>query len=173
MSYVLKYRLLLAGSLLLLIASYHLAFKKTFLQKDQYNQANRSMQTIDRAPELLRGYEKELSELKAIIGEHSEDYNRVDGSFFGLISQLAAKHKLQILSLEKPLEDSFEQYRVKTYPVSFEGSFTKVLAMVEQLESESKLGKLVSLEFQVQKDKQKKKVLKSTLYYKIVSSYEN
>ena len=79
---------------------------------------------------------------------------------------------MQIASIEKPIEANYEHYKIKTYPVTLQGEFVQVLAMVEELESDSRLGKLVSLGFSVKKSKNSKKVLISTLYYKIVSSDE-
>jgi hypothetical protein len=172
MSYVLKYRLVLAFSFLLVVSAYLLAVKKTAQEIRMYKNAKLSIQAIEQAPVLLKEYQKELTQLKTLIGEHSGDYKKVDGVFFGLLSQLAEKYKVQIASVEKPIEAKYEHYKIKTYPVTLQGEFVQVLAMVEELESDSRLGKLVSLGFSVKKSKNSKKVLISTLYYKIVSSDE-
>ena len=127
---------------------------------------------IDKAPELLIEYQTELELIGSKIAGHAGDWNKVDGLFFALLSRLALKHEVQIASLEKPIEGNFEQYRLKTYPVALKGEYTKVLALVDELEQDQSLGKPVSLDFHSEKDKNKKKVLKSTLYYKIVSSDE-
>lgn len=173
MNYKLKYRLLLSLVFLFLIACYSFGIKKTIAQKVRYNENIKQSQVIDEAPQILKKYEAELQGIGSKISAYLGDWNKVDGVFFALLSDFAAKHKVEIDALEKPLEGSFEQYRLKTYPISLKGEYTSILAFVDDLEKDQSLGKPVSLDFHLEKDKNKNKVLQSTLYYKIVSSDEN
>ena len=172
MNYKLKYRALLSAVFLLLIACYSFGLKKTMEQKTLYGKNVSQAQMIDKAPELLSKYQTELQLIGSKIAGYAGDWSKVDGVFFALLSELALKHEVQIASLEKPLEGSFEQYRLKTYPVSLKAEYTKILALVDELEQDRSLGKPVSLDFHLEKDENKQKVLKSTLYYKIISSDE-
>ena len=167
-TYQSKYRVLLLLLLLLLYASYHLGVKKTIRQKALYEQYMEQIQIIEKAPDLVSKYQTELQSIGSKIVGYAGEWNKVDGVFFALLSELALKHEVQITSLEQPYEGSFEQYRLKTYPVSLDASYTKVLALVDDLDQQT-LGKPVSLYFYMEKDKNKQRVLKSTLYYKIIS----
>lgn len=169
MSSKLKYHATWLATAVFVFITYQLAIKKTIVQYRLYKDASIKVKAMQQAPQLLAKYEQELNNLSDVIGKNITDYTMIDGDFFSLVSTLASQHKLLISSLETPIVQSKQGYQMKLFPVKLKGSFVAVLSMVEKLEENTSLGRIVSMKLNVVNDKNKKKQLESTLYYKIVS----
>jgi Tfp pilus assembly protein PilO len=140
------------------------AVKKTMNQHDQLKVAEKQMQNLEKAPLQLATMERRLEQISQAIGGSAEQLS--SDEIFDKISEYVIEHKsLQIMSF--PSNSSFENsnYDVHTYAIKIKGKFHLLLEMLNYFEGNKSIGKIVSVDYKVEKNlKTKKKFLIMVMY---------
>ena len=154
----------------MLIFIWFFAVKKTMEQGSQLKEMRIKLESLQQAPVKLASMENRLSQIRAVIGNSSE--NLGSDEIFNTISKyVVGKQNLTIVNF--PLNTVFENsnYEVHTYAIKMQGKYLELLKMLNHFEQNKNIGKIVSVDFKVEKNlKTKKKYLVMLMY---VQTYNN
>ena len=134
-----KEYLLIAGAIILLYASYQLAFKKTVeLIQIHHNLTSELATALDLSYQ--PGYlERKSRNLDAIIDRYKMDSLSLRGNTIALISQIADKEHVKLSDVPDP-DPMYRNEHFIIQRLDFEGDYFALTKMLHQLESTNGIG---------------------------------
>lgn len=163
LSYKKKFYLMLFGALLLSWLGFKLGIRKTLGIKQQLAHRQEQLTSIEDAPGRLEVIKGQLQEVDRLIGDASGD----EASPY-LIEKAASyckRNKLVLNEIPRKHIFSKDELAVVTYQLKVQGSFKKLLQLLDELESNSTAGKLRSVDFVSEYNLRKKKKELFGIYY--------
>jgi len=164
-----KEYVLIAATLILLVASYRFAFKNTI---EAWQMHHSLITKLDQSADLSyqpQYLERKLNNLNKTIGLYMADTTELRNNIISTIASVAEKQNVKLT--EVPVQDvsySNEKYGIEK--LGFEGDYTSLLKLANALQSTAKIGLIrsetfKSVEVRTSTDKTKKLILE--LYLEI------
>ena len=159
-----NFYILCVSTPLMFIFIWLFAIDNTIDQYSDLRMVNNELEKLDQAPFQLAAMEKRLGKITGAIGNSSQ--NMGGDEIFGRISEYVVREKtLQIMNF--PMNNNFENsnYEIHTYTIKMTGKYKDLLKMLNYFETNKNIGKIVSVDFKVEKNlKTKKKFLIMMMY---------
>ena len=147
-----KNRLLLAGIILLLIAAYQFAFKKTFELRSELNELTQQQQELTLNKSKLALYSQENKYLDSILSLNNLSVDRsFEQNLLLKIDELRAKHKVKVISIDEPHQFVTDGATIQSYSLEFTGDFRNLMLFSSELEK-LRLGIFTSVDFSKKKN---------------------
>ncbi len=156
---------LLAGTICLLLLSYLLSFSKTIEVWESNKALEQKLMRARNAPELIDTYKQKLITYNRDIGVFSQDSLLNQEFALSVVSSICEKHKLVLKSFPTAEVNALDGLELYTTRVEIEGDFKGLLQLVYELEQVHNAGRIASVNFQVKKDRERRKeILVLALY---------
>ena len=154
-------RLLLAGSILLLLLAFVFAFRPTLQLYTQYQANNTTLSVAAQAPLQIQTYQTRLAELQQEM-QHT-GYDRA--ALFATVNTFCQEAGLSLTNFAPEIRKQVQEQTLVTNQIEVEGNFTAILQLTYQLEQTWKLGHIASTQYKRKKDVRTKKTqLHATIY---------
>ncbi len=173
MSLKLKNRALVIGMVLLLWLGYVFSFSKVFEARKQYYLLVKEQAFISNVSQKLMLLKRQnvvydsILASKKIVSESS-----FQNTLLKTITVIADSSALKIISFNKPHVFKTDNSIISTYSFSLQGNFSKITELIYQLEQQSKLGEVISVQYQKKKNYRRNfYLLECTVFLQRVDSY--
>lgn len=175
LTYKVKLRLLLAGSLLSLWVFYTSFVADSFDLYEQQSSLKDSLKTLENAPEQLNLLSSKLKRLEKKAGLSSKtDVTDIQQSLLGITTKYCNENNCIIRSIPSISATKEKDISVETHIFSIEGSYKNLLQLVYLLEQKYQVGKVSSVLFRAETDnKSKKRFLQATYFIQHISKVKD
>jgi len=164
-TYKSKLILLIIGIIFSLLIVYNLAFKKSITAVQLYSKSKAELENIENVPVQLAKLNAELEKISGVIVSGSNTTDEIRQQLFDVTSDYCQLHKTKLVEMPNPIVYDKSGYRILTHTLVMSGSFNKLLNYIYHLEQESKLIKITSTEFYIEKIRNRSRSKK--LYLKV------
>jgi len=158
-----RFYLFLVGILLAILLSYELAIKKTLVLSAENKAQSLQLDSVKQGAIQINQIKTKLEKLKGQIGSQTSSNVDVHQEILNTCSKFCSNNNL--LVREYPDKELIEvgNSKLEINKIVLEGSFHKALQLVYQCEKDKRLGRVVSVQFDKQKDvyAQKERLLTS------------
>jgi hypothetical protein len=163
LTYQRKFYLVLFGACVLIWLSVKMGVSKTIELKTQLNERQEQLKGIQDAPLRLKQIKRRLEEVERLIGDASGE----DASPYLMEKAGSYCKKNRLILNEIPQKHVFskDDLSVVTYQLKVQGSFKKLLKLLNELEQYSQAGKLRSVTFLAEYNLRRKKKELFGVYY--------
>lgn len=158
LTYKKKVLYLLAGFVVLLILSYALSIRRTIALGEICNRLEQQKESLQNAPAKIRKINQELANINAIIGKDMHVDMDVQSAILEKTGQFCQKQKLTFKRFPKTHYYNEKDYLVMTNKLVMEGEFIKILKLIYLFEQEFQLGKIISVQFEKERDRKTKRM---------------
>ncbi|MDP2721463.1 MAG: hypothetical protein Q8O72_01795 [Bacteroidales bacterium] len=142
-----KLLFVILGTLLLLVFSYQLSFKKTIVLYQEYQVIlDERYQKID-LPEQLKLLQDQLDDIAGTIGTSGDVLVNKRRLIIDRVSNYCNDNSIRIIELAPSLVTKESSFVIETNIIKTEGSFANLLKLVNILEREKAIGKVISVRF--------------------------
>lgn len=167
-----KFTYTLITSLAVIILSYQFSFKKTLLLVKQSNSMHEEKGRSQNLPKKITQLETELSEISGTIELNNKQNINKRNLIIEKTSVFCDKHKLIISELNPPMIRNENAFTIETNIIKTEGSFINLIELLDTLEKEKTIGKIISVKFASYLNrKTKRKNLFSEIYIQNISNH--
>jgi len=160
-SYKQKSYLLIIAFVLMLYLSYALSISKTLEVLADIDLMEKQVENTNNLPQRISVIKKELNKIEHLLGINN-DSSTTD--ILDKVSKYCNSQKILLKELPQPETYIENDINIKTYVFTFEGSFHKLLLLLEMLEKKYTAGRVVSANFYINKDIRTKQ---ESLYLKL------
>ena len=160
-----KNKLLILGTLLMFLASYQFALKRTFLTYGEYRDNQDTVEAVSNVPRLLTV----LTQKEQVLNKQLEDLNlnnsSLQSNLLKFLSEKAEIHLVKVIAFNAPVVHRDENREIETFIFSLEGGYTDVLKMVNALENHGGFGAVTHVGLKKKKDyKSKRSYLQAEIF---------
>lgn len=157
--------LLFIGFGLLLFICYKIPVKKTLSLKKEYEVSLLQNQLLSEIPQKIALLKREEIYLDSILSKYKLSTDKsFQSNLLQTITDFSAEHKLTISGFDEPHSFTKNDIQLNSFSFSVIGDFKNALMLVHELEQVKKLGKLISVKFEKNKNyKTNKNYLESTI----------
>lgn len=147
-----RFYLFLVGILLGIILSYQLAIKKTVVLSAENKSQSLQLDSVKQGAIQINEIKAKLDKLRGQIGSQASSNMDVHQEILNTCSKFCAENNL--LVREYPDKELIEigSSKLEINKIVLEGSFHKALQLVFLCEKDKRLGRVVSVQFEKQKD---------------------
>lgn len=150
-SYKQKNQWLLLGTVLLLLIAYWFSVRKTIQAYRQNKTLVQQTEVIQSANFSIQQLHEQLSKTKI---NQEIPFNQT--ILFEKVSQFCEHNELEILTFDEPLTVQTDDYEVTTNYVEIKGGFKGITGLVYELEQQLKLGRMASVNYELDFDRKTK-----------------
>lgn len=150
-----KFWVLCVCLLLLSIASYQMSFSKTIEAQSYYSE-------LIGKHERIVGLNKELTKYRQLTGGLSGDFvNSTKGSgdfnhiLLDKVGRFCEERRLVLVEFSEPLKGIEKGYSIETGVITVEGDFKPLLELLNGLQNDFKMGRVVAADFEKEMDYRK------------------
>ncbi len=160
-----KNKLLIAGCLVLLFATYKLALSKTMAIQEEYgNLKSKRIQAQD-IPEQLALLAQKEQYYDSIMQRMDIGDTSIQNNLLRTINEQAKVRNVKVIDFNPPHTHSFEDHKLLTHSIVLNGSYTDILQVAYMLEHKGSFGDIVHMDFEKKKDYRKRKsFLEATIF---------
>ena len=172
LSYSQKNRLLLVAGIIFLFIVYILGIKRTLVKYEECSELEKKTNLAISARAELSLLEKKFSAME----ERTENYagKNVQQSLLGIVSKYCNENGVIVKDFSQPVISVSKDVTIETNWFVVEGSFTKALRLVYDLEQLNKLGRVASVDFALRKNySTKSNSLTTTIYIQNIKKENN
>lgn len=174
LTYKKKNRLLLIGAILFAMAVYSFALERTYHTYKDCTALEMQLKLAQDAPQKTITLEKRLAEMDALAGNQRGVGMNVQQVLLGSITSYCQNNNVVLREFPKTIETEEKDLLIETNVFVIEGSFSKLLTFIYQLEQKDKIGRIASLLFQTKKDfKTKSLSLTAMIYVQSIKKQNN
>ncbi len=160
---------MLLGILLLLIASYQLAIRKTFMLKDEYAQLRADAHQFKDIPQKLSMLSQKEVYYDSILEKINLVETSVQNNLLYSLNQEAKKNGTQVMDFNPPHVLELGENTLFTFSFSLNGRFADIIKTVHAIEQKGSFGEIVHLDFEKKNNyKTNKSVLGATVLIQLV-----
>lgn len=145
-----KFYIILYGLIFLYLFAYLLTIRKTVKVYSDYKEIKNQLEYIGNAPDRLSVIKNSLIYIDSLIGNYKQ--SNFQFQLLENISNFCQDNNIIFKSFPKVHQVEEQNFLVNTYVIECDGSFLRLLNLVYFLEQKKRLGKIVSLNFQVKKE---------------------
>ena len=158
--------IVLAGvTLLFTILAYQLSIKEAIERKQAYEEAISQSAKLAGAPQQMEELRKKIMTLDQSLGNLNGDTTDLPQLILEKVSTYCKKNGTELKKFPGVSRTDEQNYQLETTQFVVKGNFIDLLKLVYGFEQEYNLGKLVSVEFNIQKElRSRKQYLVATLF---------
>lgn len=172
LTYRKKNQLLIVVSLMMAYLIYVFAIKKTIGAYNEYTLAEKQMELLVNAPIMSAQLEKKLFNINSKIGHQNTIDQNAEQALLELITNYCQENHVVLRAFPETTVARQRDLFVETNMFIIEGGFSSLLNLVYELEQKSKLGKIVSVRYQLKKDLRTKDMsLIATIYLQNIKQH--
>jgi hypothetical protein len=161
MNYKQKYQLLLGGIALFTLIAYWLAFGKTWTAYSNTKVMQQQFASTGQIWQQIESYQQQLEDLDA--GQNNQFFTQ--NYLFQKVTSFCQKNKLAIQEMPESIIYEQQDMEILHNPISVQGTYIPMVKLLYNLEQTNKLGRIVSVEFDLGKNYQsRKKELTANIY---------
>jgi len=143
-----KNKLLVAGFIFTLYICYAFAIANTLGYYKEYSSQKELTENNVSSPATLKALVQKEKQLNNLLSK----YNSADGDSFQNellkhLSRLSKKNGLKIIGFKEPHVYPEKELKITSYSFSLEGSFNGILLLVNSIENNPSLGKVIHIAF--------------------------
>ncbi len=169
-----RYYMLSGGLILLSILIFYLALLPTIQTGANVRILKRQIALLQSAPSEIAGMEKKLVKLQQEIGMDAGKFTDTQKALLEAVSNYCKSNGILIREFPQLHIAEIKGYRIETHRVTIEGGFIPLLLLLNKLEREFSLSRVVSVGYQSQYDmKQKRTRLLMSIYLQAIKNKEN
>jgi len=174
LTYKQKNRALMVILALLIPLSYNMAFKKTWELYGECKETEEKLELAADAPSKMAGIKKRLQEIEAIAGKQQDSRQPAQQKLLGIITAWCQENRLVLKEMPNAINTAENDLLVETNVFEIEGSFSKLLNLIYQLEQKNNAGRVASVNFKTRKDyKTRQLILSATIYIQNIKKKAN
>ena len=147
-----RFYLLIIGFVFFLIISWKLALKNIFVLNNECKTINEQLLAAENAPEQILKYQKQLQIIESRIGKNITLNKNINQLLLEKVSRYCKKNNIRFYELPQAHTIQDDIFIIETNKVVLEGSYTKLLKLLYQLETEKCYGKIISANFESEID---------------------
>jgi hypothetical protein len=157
---------LLAGVLVLaLILAYFLAIQNTIYAYKSYKENEEKVANANTAPQKVAYYKKKLADIENIIKKQQGTGMDNQQLLLSVVSDYCNENDLVLKEFPLPITSNDKDYTIETNIFEIQGGFIKLVKLVYELEQNTIVGKVMSVNYEIKKNyKTKSFALTATLY---------
>ncbi|WP_299535718.1 hypothetical protein [Ulvibacterium sp.] len=158
-------KLLIAGCLVLLFATYKLALSKTMaIHREHGNLKSKSIQAGDIPVQLAILAQKEQY-YDSIMQQMDIGDTSIQNNLLRTINEQAKIRNVNVMDFNPPHIQNFDNHRLLTHSIVLNGGYTDILQVVYALERKGSFGDIVHVDFEKKRDYRKRKsFLEATIF---------
>lgn len=141
---------------LLAVLSYNMSISETFAQGSKLTKEEVKLSKAKSAPAKIIQIKKKMSGLNAQVGKLDKEFDEFQEDLLSSVVSLSTVHKVKIISIEEPHTYDRNGFEVQTAIIRLRGSFSKLTALMDELERVNGIGRLASTNFELVENKKKK-----------------
>jgi hypothetical protein len=166
--------LTLAGIILVTIATYSFAIKKTIDTISNCNAMTHTLDSANLAPQYMQSLQQEIELFSKNIGNSNISDMDFQISLIQVVGDYCKLHGMTVQSFPNPHVFTKEKFQLQTYRFTVAGNYAKHVQLLQMLEHRNIGAKIVSVHFETQKQfQQHRELLAMTVYLqKIHDSHE-
>ncbi len=173
LTYELKIRWMLLIAVFAGFIIYSIFIQKTIATANECDVLKKRMALAANAPGEIERINTELATLNSIVGSGKRLETPVREDLLSLLTNFGQNHSIVLREFPPTLVKQDNDLLVETNMFTVEGSYTKLLALVYELEQKKKIGKVSSVIYQTKKDNATKRlVLTATIYLQNIKKQE-
>ncbi len=162
------------GFIVFLFIAYSLTIKKTINAKRICDRMEVKKESLKNAPLKIKQIKQELAVINNKIGKDITENMDIQSAILDKTGKYCQKNGLILKSFPKTHYHKEKDYMIITNIIVMEGDFVKMLKLIYQFEQKFKLGKVISVKFNKEKDRISKRLkLYGTLYIQNIKSINN
>ena len=147
--------ILMVGIVLVLIACYHLAFRKTIEQHLIYKELILEKDLYNNVPQQLSLLKNKEQQLDSILTTYNLGSNSIQNSLLVTINSFCESNDIKVINFNEPHIEENEDYSLSTFNFTIEGSFNSLNELLYHLEQKTSFGEVISLSFEKRKNHRK------------------
>ena len=155
-SYKYKYRLTLIALGVLFVFIYMLNIRKTIALHRDYKTSEHELALSRNTASASKKLERRLNELNEVLGSKYE-CSELPEEIIRFTNKLSKNKSLILVDISETRTDENENMAVCSLTVSLSGPYNDLLKYIYRLETQHKIGRIGSIDFQVKKQKQSRK----------------
>ncbi len=141
-----RYFILIAGTILLLILSYKLGFKRSLELRAECKNLSSRLVNIKDAPMRIKQLEEKKRSIENLIGKATYEKDTRD-VIVNYVSTYCEKEDVTLRQLHDIHISEEEDYRIETNRLTLEGDFHKLLQLLYHIENDYTFGQVSSVRF--------------------------
>lgn len=162
-----KFYLHLAGVFLLVWLSFKFGFSRSFELKEQIVTMEQQLQTVQDAPLRLTRINEQLRRSEQLLSNVSGD--ETSPVIIGKIGSFCKRNGLILKEIPDKVDFQNDEFTISTYKVVVQGTFKKMVKLLDELEQNNEAGKLRAVSFQSEFDlREGRKKLFGTYYLQTI-----
>ncbi|MCK6649293.1 MAG: hypothetical protein L6Q66_06540 [Bacteroidia bacterium] len=150
LSYKQKNKLLLVAGTLLVMGTYVFGIKKTLITYNDYKSNMEKLTLAENAPVMLQKVKEELDQMNAKLGQN--DSRSKSEVLIEFVTRYCEENGAVLKEFPKVAESMKDDLLIESNVFTVAGDFNTLLSLIYQLEQKVNVGKVVSVNYQVQKD---------------------
>ncbi|PKP03993.1 MAG: hypothetical protein CVU11_06440 [Bacteroidetes bacterium HGW-Bacteroidetes-6] len=147
-----RYRLLLAGIVVLAVIVYHFGFSKTIAMYQLKNELIDRSSEVEDAPQRISGLKQQVAAFESLISGNPSDTTETRNKIMNYVSRFCNDHNLTLSGFLPPVDVDRGTFILETNILEIEGDFSTILRLVYNMEMVWKPGKVVSVKFFTSED---------------------
>lgn len=156
---------MLVIALVMGIIVYKFGIKRTLSAYTETIQLRSEIEQASTAPQVSVLLHHQIEQLDQQLSESATDATESDQALLAMVSAYCDERKLVVVDFPKALVTPEDQLLLESNRMVIQGSFEELQGLVFTIEHQPKLGKIVSLTYQLRKDpKSAQKVLQAEIY---------
>jgi alpha-N-acetylglucosamine transferase len=157
--------------LLIIIVSYQFSFKKTIILYNEYNLMQEEKSRSQNLPQKITKLQNELDNISGTIESSNNGSNNKRNQIINRVSNYCDSNSIIISELTPSIIREENTFTIETNIIKIEGSFINLLKLLNVLEQEKSLGKVISVKFATYLNrKTRKKKLFSEIYIQNITN---
>ncbi|MEP2239658.1 MAG: hypothetical protein ABJI22_14920 [Maribacter sp.] len=147
-----KNKILLLGIAALLLASYHLAIKKTLQTRAELKILENESKIYHDIPNKLNLLSQKNTYFDSILKKMDFNDTSIQNNLIRTINQESTKNKVKVMDFNQPHIFPNSASTEYTYNFNLEGDFTDIIKVLYGLELKGNFGDVIHLKFEKRKD---------------------
>lgn len=148
-----KNRLLLGGFLLLFWICYKIPVAQTITAKKETEKLQNEHQLFSNIPQKIQGLTKETIYLDSILANYQFSVEKsFQSNLLQTITSFSKLNNLTVVSFEEPHIITKNKTTINTFEFSVRGNYNNSLRLIHELEQTKKLGKILLVNFEREKN---------------------
>lgn len=135
-----KNKLLVLGIVLTLYLCYSLAIKKTINYYNEYKTQKELIVNLNNNPKLLNSLIVREKQIDKWLIKNDYASDSFQNELLKQLNNYSSNHNLKIVDFKEPHQLTENETQINSYSFSVEGSFIKVLGLINSIENNSNLG---------------------------------
>lgn len=145
-------KLLFAGIIIMLFASYYFAIDKTLVLRKESERLSTQVEQFKDIPNKLAILNQKNVHFDSILGKMDLVDTSIQNNLLRTINQEAAKNNIKVMDFNQPHLYQMGENSLHTYSFKLDGNYTDILKVIHTIEQKGNFGEIVHIDFQKKKN---------------------